>query len=80
MTTQHDDARPLTRRTLAKGAAWSVPVIAAASAAPATAASPSCEPAINWGGGIYYDYGNIAADRLAGSPRTKRSPWADSRK
>lgn len=67
MTQQHDAARPLTRRTLAKGAAWSVPVIAVASAAPALAASPYCDPDIKWGGGIYYDYGSIVADWQAGS-------------
>ncbi len=32
----------ITRRTLARGAAWSVPVVAFASAAPASAASGSC--------------------------------------
>lgn len=32
----------VSRRTITKGAAWSVPVIALASAAPATAASPAC--------------------------------------
>lgn len=32
-----------TRRTLVKGAAWSVPVVAMASAAPAHAASPNCQ-------------------------------------
>jgi len=33
-----------TRRTIARGAAWSVPVIAAAVASPAYAASGQCEP------------------------------------
>lgn len=38
------DPRTVSRRTLAAGAAWSLPVIAAAAAAPAYAASPSCDP------------------------------------
>lgn len=49
----------LTRRTLAKGAAWSVPVIAASAAAPAYAASP-CD------GACYtYDYGQHAVGTSA---------------
>lgn len=49
----------LSRRTLAKGAAWSVPVIAASAAAPAYAASP-CE------GACYtYDYGQHAVGTSA---------------
>ncbi len=59
MTQQHDAARTLTRRTLAKGAAWSVPVIAAASAAPAHAASSACTPVLKFSGGFYYNYGTI---------------------
>lgn len=59
MTQQHDAARTLTRRTLAKGAAWSVPVIAAASVAPALAASSQCQPALRFSGGLYYNFGTI---------------------
>ena len=59
MTQQHDAARTLTRRTLAKGAAWSVPVIAAASVAPALAASSQCQPALRFSGGMFYDFGTI---------------------
>ncbi|WP_423447051.1 hypothetical protein AABM36_02025 [Kocuria sp. KSNUG] len=59
MTQQQHDARTLTRRTLAKGAAWSIPVIAAASAAPAVAASGKCLPSLRFSGGLYYDFGTI---------------------
>ncbi|KIC68482.1 hypothetical protein [Kocuria rhizophila] len=59
MTQQHDAARALTRRTLAKGAAWSVPVIAAASVAPALAASSACTPVLRFSGGLFYDFGVI---------------------
>ena len=39
------DHSPISRRTVAKGAAWSVPAVAVAASAPALAASPSnCEP------------------------------------
>ena len=53
MTQQHDAARTPTRRTLAPGAAWSVPVIAAASAAPAHAASSACTPVLKFSGGSH---------------------------
>ena len=39
----------VSRRTVVKGAAWAVPVVAVASAVPAMAASP-CEPVITFGG------------------------------
>ena len=39
-----------TRRTIVKGAAWAVPVLAVAPAAPAMAASPAPEPACTWEG------------------------------
>lgn len=67
MSIRHSNDPVLTRRTLARGAAWSVPVIAAASVAPAVAASANCTPEISWGGGIYYDYDEIVADRDAGA-------------
>ena len=41
MTTENNDALAPSRRTLVKGAAWSVPVVAVAGAAPAVAASPA---------------------------------------
>ncbi len=36
------DHSPISRRTVAKGAAWSVPAVAVAGSAPALAASPTC--------------------------------------
>lgn len=48
----HEESRParsVSRRTLVKGAAWSIPVIAAASAIPHAAASVTCgDKVINW--------------------------------
>lgn len=37
------DQSPISRRTVAKGAAWTIPAVAVAGAAPALAASPACE-------------------------------------
>lgn len=46
MHDHHNSVTP-TRRTIAKGAAWTVPVVvAAAAAAPAMAASPTCTPCL----------------------------------
>lgn len=59
MIIRHSDDTVLTRRTLAKGAAWSVPVIAVASVAPALAASSSCQPNLRWSGGLFYNFGVI---------------------
>ena len=53
-----DEHHPVTRRTLAKGAAWSVPVILATAAAPAVAAS-ACRPTLRFSGGLFYDFGTI---------------------
>lgn len=44
------------RRTLAKGAAWSIPAVAAASTVPAFAAS-GCTPTASFSGGFQYDFG-----------------------
>ncbi len=55
MTAKEADA-PLgavSRRTVARGAVWSVPVVAVSVAAPAYAASPSCT--ITAGPHVYYD-------------------------
>ncbi len=48
-----ESSKPISRRTVAKGAAWSVPVIAVAAAAPATAASPP-GPAPNGSANYYW--------------------------
>lgn len=53
LTTHH---KPVQRRTVIKGAAWSLPVIAAAAAAPLAAASTTCvqpDIQINWGLATY---------------------------
>lgn len=49
----------LTRRSLARGTAWSIPAIALSTAAPALAASPACEPSLAFSGGLYYNFGEI---------------------
>ncbi len=41
----------ISRRTVARGVAWSVPVVAVASAAPAFAASPGCKPVVTFSTG-----------------------------
>ena len=44
-------SHPVSRRTLARGAAWTVPVVAVAVAAPAFAASPTYAPTLTLMGG-----------------------------
>ena len=48
-----------TRRQVAAGVAWSVPVIAAAAAVPAVAASFPCEPSLDFWGSFAFDWGNV---------------------
>lgn len=51
----------ITRRSLAKGAAWSVPVIALASAVPAYAAvSSACRPTLDVNNTLAFDWGNTS--------------------
>lgn len=51
MTSQQNGGLKPSRRTLVKGAAWSVPVVAVANVAPAMAASPGCtETGLCFGG------------------------------
>lgn len=47
------------RRSIAKGASWSVPIIATTSMVPATAASDNCQPTITYGGGYNYHWGIV---------------------
>lgn len=54
-----EEPAPLTRRSLTRGAAWSMPVIALSTAAPALAASPACAPSLSFSGGLYYNFGTI---------------------
>lgn len=63
--------RPIDRRTVVRGTAWSIPVIAAAAAVPAQAASASC-PTLGyyWGNSVRSHFTNLAADNktwIAGS-------------
>lgn len=59
----------LSRRTLAKGAAWSIPVIAAAASAPAYAVSPACQGLCYTGDFSSADLGKLASDVvLTGTP------------
>ncbi|YAL82627.1 hypothetical protein ACMYYO_11925 [Dermacoccaceae bacterium W4C1] len=43
---EHHDSGAVSRRTLAKGAAWSIPALTVAAAAPALAASLTCEASV----------------------------------
>ncbi len=52
-TTNHST---LSRRTVAKGVAWSVPAVAVTIAAPAFAGSSLCDPSLSAGGGMNYDW------------------------
>lgn len=52
------DTRPVSRRSLARGVAWAAPVIVAASAVPAYAAS-SCVPTLTISGGLIYRWGTL---------------------
>lgn len=68
-TETHDSPTTLNRRSLAKGAAWAAPVVAASAAVPAYAASPVCEPVVQIGQRIFYDYGTISALGGTSNPR-----------
>lgn len=50
--------RTVPRRAVARGAAWSLPAVAAASAVPAVAAS-GCTPVLDFSGGITYNWGTV---------------------
>ncbi len=67
MSVSHDRPQEISRRALAKGAAWAAPIIAVASTAPVTAASVPCGGSlcrIDYGGGsingqtmgLYYSF------------------------
>lgn len=47
------------RRSIAKGASWSVPIIASTSMVPATAASNNCQPVLDYSGGFLYHWGVV---------------------
>ncbi|MCT1556957.1 hypothetical protein M3A96_02290 [Helcobacillus massiliensis] len=53
----------ISRRTLARGAAWSVPVATVSVAAPAYAVSRPCSPVLTSGGGFSYDWGVANTER-----------------
>lgn len=50
----------ISRRSVARGAAWSIPAVAVAGAAPAMAAS-NCSPTLRFQGGVTYDYGAVGS-------------------
>lgn len=50
---------PISRRSVARGAAWSIPAIAVAGAAPAMAASNCGAPTPRVMGGVIYDWGTV---------------------
>lgn len=49
------------RRSIAKGAAWAVPAVSVAAAAPSLAASPTCSDADGWQPGVRLDQGCLVA-------------------
>lgn len=59
MDTSPTDPAPrvLSRRTLARGLAWSTPTLALAAVAPAYAASSACSPTLTSQGGLIYGWG-----------------------
>lgn len=59
--------RQVSRRSVAKGAAWAVPVIAVASAAPAYAASPCINTTLDWGAASTTKLTNGTVYRLSSS-------------
>lgn len=58
------NSRPLSRRTLARGAAWSLPVVAVASAAPLASASTACSGPQ----GCPQPFADATLGRVAGGP------------
>ena len=67
----------LSRRSVARGAAWTIPTIAAAAAAPALAASQCGAPSVSVVGGLNYNYGVLNAlprvgRQLGGATRHER--------
>lgn len=51
----------ISRRSVAKGAAWAVPTLTVAAGAPAVAASGPCTTAIDFSGGITYNWGSASS-------------------
>lgn len=56
------DSRAISRRTVARGAAWAMPVVVLAAQAPALAASVCGTPTATGGGSLTYDWGTVPAD------------------
>lgn len=52
----------ITRRSVARGAAWAVPAVAVAGAAPAVAASASCAASVDGRAGVDYNWGVVNND------------------
>jgi len=75
MTSEHPTSAPrqrITRRTIVKGAAWSIPVIAAATAAPMAAASGTACPTLNyyWGAAVHDKWTNLTKQQTTTSSTT----------
>lgn len=51
----------VSRRALARGAAWAIPALVVASPAPAFAASAICKPVLTSSGGLTYNWGTLGA-------------------
>lgn len=53
--------RPISRRSVARGAAGSIPAVTVAGAAPVMAASTCGAPTPRVSGGVIYDWGDVSA-------------------
>ena len=71
------DTRPVSRRSLARGVAWAAPVIVAASAVPAYAAS-SCIPTLRISGGLVYRWGTIGSSSTTQSLDAGAQAYVDN--
>ncbi|MDO5618760.1 hypothetical protein [Kocuria sp.] len=69
--------RDVSRRTVAKGLAWTVPTIAVASAAPAYAAS-RCVPTLRVSGGLAYNWGTLGAPSTTQSLSVGAQTYVDN--
>lgn len=67
----------VTRRTVARGLAWSVPTIAVATAAPAHAAS-QCIPTLRSSGGLSYSWGTLSSSSTTQSMTVGAQTYVDN--
>lgn len=71
------DTHPVSRRSLARGVAWAAPVIVAASAVPAYAAS-ACTPTLRISGGLIYRWGTIGSSSTTQSLDAGAQTYVDN--